>query len=70
MPRPRPENLSDLDLLQLSDWYFREVLAADLPDDLEAYAALLDLEDIDAFHAMILDEYLYTESNNKGETLP
>ena len=68
--RPKPENLSDLDLLQLSDWYFREILDADLPDDLGAYAEWLDLEDIDAFYAMILDEYLYTESNTKGETLP
>ena len=68
--RPGLSDLSDLDLLQLSDWYFREILDAELPDNLETYAELLDLEDIDAFYAMILDEYLFTESKNKGETLP
>ena len=53
--------LTEIDLLQLSDWYFSTHLELDLPDDLETYAAQLRFEDLDSFYAMILREYYYQE---------
>lgn len=60
--KPRLETLNELQRLQLSDWYFNNCLNSEMPDELEAYSESLDLEALEDFYAMILDEYLYRSS--------
>ncbi len=60
---PDAHELSELDLLQLADWYFTQNLQLNLPDQLEHYAGQLGFTDMDDFYAMILKEYYYLEYN-------
>ena len=53
--------LSDIDLLQLADWYFSTLLGLDMPANLENYAANLGFTDMDSFYDMILKEYYYKQ---------
>ena len=58
---PNIFDLTDIDLLQLADWYFSQQLGLDLPDQLEDYAARLGFTDMDSFYDMILKEYYYKQ---------
>jgi hypothetical protein len=58
---PDVTDLTDIELLQLGDWYFNQVLDRELPDRPEGYAADLGFTDMDAFYDMILREYYYTQ---------
>ena len=58
---PNSIEISDIELLQLADWYFSQCLGLELPDNLENYAARLGFSDMDSFYDMILKEYYYKE---------
>ena len=58
---PNSTELSDIELLQLTDWYFTQLLGLELPSQIEEYAASLGFNDMDAFYDMILQEYYYTQ---------
>ena len=58
---PNSVELSDIDLLQLADWYFSQCLTLELPNRLEDYAAKLGFSDMDSFYDMILREYYYKQ---------
>ena len=64
--RPKFSDLTELDLLQLSDWYFTQILNTELPDQIEDYANQLGFTEIDDFYVMILDEYYYLMQNSEG----
>ncbi|MGI9334787.1 MAG: TfuA-like protein [Gammaproteobacteria bacterium] len=51
--------LSDLQTLQLVDWYFTECLSIEIPDDMDAYLSSLDLDDEDALHRLLFDEHSF-----------
>ncbi|KAA3624800.1 MAG: hypothetical protein DWQ08_09980, partial [Proteobacteria bacterium] len=55
----RAADLSELELLQLMDWYFDDQLGEQIPDDLERYAEALGGLEVDAFHDLVLAEYRY-----------
>jgi hypothetical protein len=55
-------SLSEIDRLQLCDWYFAQQLGIEMPNQLEVYVTQLGLEDSDSFYDMILDEYIYLNS--------
>ncbi len=59
-------DLTELDLLQLGDWYFTQTLGTELPDRIENYATQLGFVDGDDFYAKILDEYYYLKQNHEG----
>ena len=61
--------LSEIDLLQLTDWYFSNVLDLEMPAHLEDYAASLGFTDMDSFYDMILREYYYKEELKKDGAL-
>ena len=63
-PKPDSTTLSEIDRLQLCDWYFSARLDREMPDQLEDYVAQLGLEDSDSFYDMILGEYIYLNSEN------
>ncbi|MEA3291902.1 MAG: TfuA-like protein [Pseudomonadota bacterium] len=56
---PHAADLSELDLLQLMDWYFSELLGMELPHDTDAYAAQLGHLHPDELHDLALREYFY-----------
>lgn len=60
---PDITELTHIELLQLCDWYFNQVLGRELPDRLENYAASLGFTVMDAFYAMILEEYYYRQES-------
>ena len=60
--KPDSSSLSEIDRLQLCDWYFAQQLGMEMPNQLEVYAAQLGLEDSDSFYDMILGEYIYVNS--------
>lgn len=63
---PRPEQLSELDRLQLCDAYFSDRLSTGIPDHPEQITERLGFLDEDEFYAMLLAEYLYTESRDSA----
>lgn len=58
---PDVAQLSEIDLLQLADWYFSQYLDMDLPDQIEDYAADLGFTDMDSFYDMLLKEYFFKQ---------
>lgn len=60
--KPHIDQLSELDRLQLCDWYFSIKLKAPMPDHMQKYTMELGFEDDNDFYAMLLAEYLYIES--------
>jgi hypothetical protein len=56
---PQAKDFSDLQLLELTDWYFSRVLGQDMPDDLEAWVRVRGYRDLAQFHQAIFSEYVY-----------
>jgi len=59
--KPDIRALSQLDRLQLCDWYFSTQLGVEMPEQAAEYANELGLYDTDSFYDMILKEYIYLE---------
>jgi len=57
--RPPVGELTELQLLQLFDWYFEQVLDTSMPDNIEAYATQLGFSRMDDFHQLLLHEYYF-----------
>ena len=60
--QPGTDELGELERLQLCDWYFSSRLGTQIPDHPHRYATRLGFLDEDEFYAMLLAEYLYSES--------
>jgi hypothetical protein len=58
---PDVEDFSDLQLLQLRDWYFAQVLQQDMPDDIDGCIRSGGYLDLAEFHRAIFAEYVYKE---------
>jgi hypothetical protein len=58
---PRAVDFSELQLLQLRDWYFSKLSGADMPDDLERYLRDSGYPDATQFHEAIFAEYVYRQ---------
>jgi hypothetical protein len=58
---PRAEDFSELQLLQLRDWYFSQLAGADMPDELERYLRDSGYPDAMRFHEAIFAEYVYRQ---------
>lgn len=58
---PRAGDFSELQLLQLRDWYFSKLSGADMPDDLERYLCDSGYPDATQFHEAIFAEYVYRQ---------
>lgn len=52
-------DLSELQLLELLNWYFSGQLGQEIPADLDGYAAALGGLEVDEFHDLVLKEYRY-----------
>jgi hypothetical protein len=57
--RPQAAELSELQLLELSDWYFSKVLGRDIPDDLEGCVRRWGYPELAQFHQAVFREYVY-----------
>jgi hypothetical protein len=55
---PRATQFSELQLLELTDWYFSRVLGQDIPDDLEGWVRGRGYGDLARFHQAIFNEYV------------
>jgi hypothetical protein len=55
---PQTAQFSDLQLLELTDWYFSKVLGREIPDDLPAWVRARGYEDEAQFHQAIFREYV------------
>lgn len=55
----RAADLSELELLELMDWYFNRQLGREMPADLDGYAAALGGLEVDEFQDLVLREYWY-----------
>jgi len=56
---PDADEFSDLQLLQLRDWYFTQVLGQDMPDDIEQCIRAWGYGDLADFHRAIFAEHVY-----------
>ena len=56
---PDVEEFSELQLLQLRDWYFANALGTDMPDDIEQYIRAWGYRDMMHFHRAIFTEHIY-----------
>jgi hypothetical protein len=56
---PDIDEFSDLQLLQLRDWYFSTLLGCEMPDDLDHRVETWGYADLDAFHHALLSEFAY-----------
>ena len=63
---PDVEDFSELQLLQLRDWYFSRPPGRQMPDDLEHYLRGAGYPDTMRFHAAIFAEYVYREMSGGG----
>ncbi|GJL83785.1 MAG: hypothetical protein DHS20C01_34190 [marine bacterium B5-7] len=52
-------DLTDLELLQLMDWYFEQQLKVEMPDSIDEYAAQLGGLEVESFYNLVLREYYY-----------
>jgi len=67
---PDIEHFSELQLLELRDWYFSNVVGADMPDDLGQWLRESGHADLTRFHRSIFVEYLYRGEEGGGERAP
>jgi hypothetical protein len=58
---PDIEAFSDLQLLELRDWYFSRVLGEEMPDDLDLWVRDAGHGDLMRFHQAIFREYLFRQ---------
>lgn len=58
---PHVEEFSDLQLLELRDWFFSRVLGTDMPDDLGHRVSEWGYEDLAHFHRAIFNEFVYRQ---------
>lgn len=56
---PRATEFSELQLLELTDWYFSKVLDREIPDDLEDCVRGWGYQDLAQFHQAIFGEFVY-----------
>ena len=56
---PDTEEFSDLQLLQLRDWYFTQVLGQDMPDDIEQCIRAWGYGTMADFHRQVFAEHVY-----------
>jgi len=56
---PDVEEFSELQLLQLRDWYFVKALGTDMPDDIEQCVRAWGYRDMMHFHRAIFAEHVY-----------
>ena len=60
------EDFADLQLLQLSDWYFARILGQDMPDDIDECVRSWGYLNLAEFHRAIFAEYIYREMLSRG----
>jgi hypothetical protein len=66
---PQADQFSELQLLQLRDWYFSQ-RDGDIPDDLERYLRDTGYPDATRFHEAIFAEYVYRQESGEGVAPP
>jgi len=57
-------DLSEVDILQLCDWYFSSQLNIEIPLSIDKYSEELGLDDSESFYGMILNEYIYLKEES------
>jgi hypothetical protein len=67
---PEVEDFSELQLLELRDWYFSQVLERDMPDDLARWTRRLGYRDISHFHRAAFAEYVYRRHGGSQDPAP
>lgn len=65
---PEAGEFSDLQLLQLRDWYFSRVLGGDMPDDVEQWVRAWGYRDLAHFHRAIFTEHVYRQMAGEETT--
>lgn len=63
---PHVDDFSELQLLQLRDWYFARLPGGEMPDDLQSYVRAAGYTDTICFHEAIFAEYVYQEMSGSG----
>lgn len=63
---PPVDEFSELQLLQLRDWYFSGLPGEDMPDDLQRYLRDAGYTDTMRFHEAIFAEYVYRKMSGGG----
>ncbi len=59
---PDASQFSDLQLLQLRDWYFSRVLEQEMPDDIGQSASAFGYANLAHFHQALFTEYVYRQT--------
>ena len=67
---PHVEEFTELQLLELMDWYFSRAVGRDMPEDLEQWVSNLGYPDLSQFHRSIFAEYVYREQQRVEGTTP
>jgi hypothetical protein len=66
---PDVEEFSELQLLELRDWYFSQLLQQEMPDDLEGWIRDLGYRDLARFHRALFAEYVYLEHRRSKDAV-
>ncbi len=67
---PEVADFSELQLLELRDWYFSQVARQEMPDDLGGWAGNLGYRDLAQFHRALFAEYVYREHHRSKDRVP
>jgi hypothetical protein len=59
---PEVEEFSGLQLLELRNWYFTQVLERDMPDEIEQCVRAWTYSDLAHFHRVIFSEFVYRQA--------
>ena len=65
---PDVDEFSDLQLLQLRDWYFKQAFDAEMPDDIEQFVHAWGYRDLPDFHRVIFAEHVYRRMCGDADT--
>jgi hypothetical protein len=65
---PAIEEFSELQLLELCDWYFCQAVGREMPDDLETWTGAIGYRNLSDFHRSVFGEYVFRKQQSISGT--
>jgi hypothetical protein len=65
---PAIEEFSELQLLELCDWYFCQAVGREMPDDLETWTGAIGYRNLSDFQRSVFGEYVFRKQQSISGT--